>query len=831
MPLSLPILDDKPFARIAEEARALIPGTAPEWTDHNVHDPGITFIELFAWLAEIQHYRLDRTPAASYARFFSLVGVTPAGARAAEVTVNFEFSGMAQGPFVPANTKIWSVGNESLPFQTMRDLYLTGARLKRVVTKTTGREIVQTNAQANEVGHYEALGPAPAVGDALQLEFEPWFAEPQGQLTITLFEDDLPRRAPFSPGARGFEPSAKVRWEYRADSAAEPRPRWAPLDVIEDSTLSLSRSGELIFRPPAGPDAARHGQLRAVLSSGRYEIPPRIVSVRTNTIRARQVETIVNEDLKAGLGAADQIVRLKKAPVLIDPLVDDGEFQAGEVLDWDALLHRLKRAEKLYDSLLQKEALPRLEKEALSSLKKEILYVANKLRDVAGEIAKDLPKFTELLSEDDGDQSDRPGVDKEPPLTEEEKYFLAQAFDRLLSDPDFYQRPEFPGVQIPEEFLEAGRERTCRKQSYVRRFNRFLLQRVFPDLFVSDRLEVQVGLPAARVEDEPKSWSTWERVDNFLESAEDDRHYVFDPQTGVIRFGNGLNGRAPGPAELIRARFYRHSQLEKGNLSAGLKWQLALQLPPDTQTDRRENLAAAGGREKERLDETKTRAREVFRTQTAILTAGDYESLALNTPGLRVARVKVKPNFNPKLPKLRLPGEVTLIVLPQPPPRQAFPDAPPPEPGEGFLKTIRRHLEGRRLVTTNIHVIGPRYVPVKISGSVFLKKRTSETGARAKVNRALSEFFDPVFGGPDTGKGWPFGRAVFPSEISQQLAKLPEVDYVIGVALNDLKAGESLQLPYNGLPTSAPGGHSIKLVTFETRGQDTDSCEGGGGCG
>lgn len=810
MALLLPILDDKPFEQLVEEARALIPSTAPEWTDHNVHDPGITFIELFAWLAEIQHYRLNRTSAASYARFFSLVGVTPVGTRAAEVTVNFEFSALAQGLLVPANTKIWSIGNESLPFQTIRDLYLTSARLKRVVTKTIEREIVKTNAEENEVGHYEAFGPSPAVDDVLQLEFEQWFNGPQSQLTITLFEDDLPRRAPFSPGARGFEPSAKVRWEYRVDSAVDQSPRWAALNVIEDSTLSLSRSGDLIFRSPAEPDAATHRQLRAVLNAGRYEIPPRIISIRTNTIRARQVETIVNEDLGAGLGTADQVVRLKKAPVFIDPMVDDGPFHVGEVLDWDALLDRLQRAEDVFES----------------PLKETVLYVASKLREVAG----DLPESNELLTKDDSEQA---SGDEQTPLTGEEKYFLAQAFNTLLNKSDFYQRPEFPGVQIPEEFLEAGRDKSCRKQSYVRRFNRFLLQRVFPDLFVTDRLEVQVGLPAARVEDEPGSWSIWERVDNFLESGPDDRHYVLDPQTGTIQFGNGLNGRVPGRTELIRVRFYRHSHLEKGNLSANLQWALGSQLPPNTQIVKQVNLApATGGRKKEALDETRTRAREVFRTQTAILTAKDYESLAMNTPGLRVARAKIKPNFNPKLPKLQLPGEVTLIVLPQPPPRKAFPDAPPPEPSEGFLKTIRTHLDSRRMVTTNIHVIGPQYVPVKVSGSVFLKKRASETGARAKLNRVLSEFFDPVFGGPDKGRGWPFGRSVFPSEISQQLARLPEVDYVIEVALNDLKAGESLQLPYNGLPTPAPGGHSIKLVPFETGGQDANSSgEGGDGCG
>jgi hypothetical protein len=201
--------------------------------------------------------------------------------------------------------------------------------------------------------------------------------------------------------------------------------------------------------------------------------------------------------------------------------------------------------------------------------------------------------------------------------------------------------------------------------------------------------------------------------------------------------------------------------------------------------------------------------------------------------------VKVKPNFNPALHKLRLPGEITLIVLPQPPPRKAFPDAAPPEASAGFLRTVRNHVDSRRMVTTNIHVIGPRYLPVKVSGTVFLKKRASEAAARKSINEALAELFDPVFGGPDKGQGWPFGRPVFPSEISQRLARLPEVDYVMGVTLNDLKSGAPFELPYDGLPAFAPDNDLIKLVPFEargqvdgaTRGRGAGSCEGGDDCG
>src|SRR6267142_1186536 len=193
MALALPNLDDKSFSRLAEEARLLIPASAPEWTDHNVHDPGITFVELFAWLAEIEHYRLNRTATTSYERFFSLMGLSPLPAHAAEVSVPFEIDKLVTSIFIPSNTRLNAIGVESIPFQTLHDQYLSNAKVTRILTHGSGRETVQTLANTEEGGHFEAFGPAPVVGDFLVIEFDNWFTEPQAQLDITLFEADLPR--------------------------------------------------------------------------------------------------------------------------------------------------------------------------------------------------------------------------------------------------------------------------------------------------------------------------------------------------------------------------------------------------------------------------------------------------------------------------------------------------------------------------------------------------------------------------------------------------------------------------------------------------------------
>lgn len=77
--IELPILDDRTFDDFVNDARALIPSLTPAWTDHNPTDPGIILIELFAWLADIVMYRIDRVPDRSYRTFLELLrGAVPA---------------------------------------------------------------------------------------------------------------------------------------------------------------------------------------------------------------------------------------------------------------------------------------------------------------------------------------------------------------------------------------------------------------------------------------------------------------------------------------------------------------------------------------------------------------------------------------------------------------------------------------------------------------------------------------------------------------------------------------------------------------------------------
>lgn len=73
MPLQLPNLDDRSYTDLVTEARQLIPVYDPDWTNHNPSDPGITLIELFAYLTEMLLYRLDRVTLENQRRFLKLL--------------------------------------------------------------------------------------------------------------------------------------------------------------------------------------------------------------------------------------------------------------------------------------------------------------------------------------------------------------------------------------------------------------------------------------------------------------------------------------------------------------------------------------------------------------------------------------------------------------------------------------------------------------------------------------------------------------------------------------------------------------------------------------
>jgi predicted phage baseplate assembly protein len=68
-------LDDRTFNDLVEECLLRIPRYCPEWTNHNPGDPGITLIELFAWLTDQMLMRFNQVPRRNYVAFLELLGI------------------------------------------------------------------------------------------------------------------------------------------------------------------------------------------------------------------------------------------------------------------------------------------------------------------------------------------------------------------------------------------------------------------------------------------------------------------------------------------------------------------------------------------------------------------------------------------------------------------------------------------------------------------------------------------------------------------------------------------------------------------------------------
>lgn len=142
MPIKPPNLDDRRYADIVREARALIPQYCPEWTNLSDADPGITLVQLFAWMTEMTIYRLNRVPDKTYVHFLNFIGEERRDALPAIVPITFAPSGKAQTlielpPYTRCSTRQVS-GSEALHYLTTDALTVHDAKIERVVAARAG---------------------------------------------------------------------------------------------------------------------------------------------------------------------------------------------------------------------------------------------------------------------------------------------------------------------------------------------------------------------------------------------------------------------------------------------------------------------------------------------------------------------------------------------------------------------------------------------------------------------------------------------------------------------------------------------------------------------
>lgn len=142
MPIKPPNLDDRRYDDIVREARALIPQYCPDWTNLSDADPGMTLVQLFAWMTEMTVFRLNQVPDKTYVHFLNFIGEERRTAQPAEVPVTFSlFTEEAGAAEVPPFSRVSTVaerGGEALHFLTTDRLTVHGATIDRVVAVVGG---------------------------------------------------------------------------------------------------------------------------------------------------------------------------------------------------------------------------------------------------------------------------------------------------------------------------------------------------------------------------------------------------------------------------------------------------------------------------------------------------------------------------------------------------------------------------------------------------------------------------------------------------------------------------------------------------------------------
>ncbi len=237
-----PDLDDRTWQDLVNQAIALIPQYAPQWTDQNPSDLGMALVELFAFLVEGLTYRLNLVPDKNYIAFLNLLGITLDPAVPAQVYLTY--SAWPAAVTVPKGTQAQTQGTETrAPVVFEADEAVTVLP----IDLTTAVELPKshTSASASYFNVSSSLTTAPAggltvtvpVGDAylLCLGFDHATAA-EIALRIQLFDP-----IKLEPGVTPPTPQATIAWSY-STGTTDPV-QWLDITPVVDGTNGLQADG------------------------------------------------------------------------------------------------------------------------------------------------------------------------------------------------------------------------------------------------------------------------------------------------------------------------------------------------------------------------------------------------------------------------------------------------------------------------------------------------------------------------------------------------------------------------------------------------------------
>ncbi|HKP75259.1 MAG TPA: putative baseplate assembly protein, partial [Longimicrobiaceae bacterium] len=391
MPLPTPILDDRSWQQLRDELVRRIPVYNPEWTDHNASDPGITLLELFAYLGETLLFRFNQIPEATRLEFLRLLRVPMRPAVPARAMVALSIA-QPHEVLVPIGTET-KAGNVS--FETGDEVnvfpLLARAVRKETAPAPTGEEAkiyadaaIEAVRAAGDLTEGEV--PVYYVSDVLPedpsvpgFQARDFGATVDGILWVAVLktkDTDLARLGDAllnlgfipdpvildmedvegCPGAGNDEPTDEVSWEISTAEARNGKPYYAPLVVAGDTTRGLARQGVVRLRLPHDPLTGGIPAFDDPDLEGTGDLPPvlddeeltadllfwirayrrksgrplgRVLWVGANASEVTQVRTARTELLGTGNGGAAQTFALANRPLVAGSLQLQVEEEGG----------------------------------------------------------------------------------------------------------------------------------------------------------------------------------------------------------------------------------------------------------------------------------------------------------------------------------------------------------------------------------------------------------------------------------------------------------------------------------------------------------------------
>ncbi|WP_440956064.1 putative baseplate assembly protein [Methanosarcina sp. Mfa9] len=315
------------------------------------------------------------------------------------------------------------------------------------------------------------------------------------------------------------------------------------------------------------------------------------------------------------------------------------------------------------------------------------------------------------------------------------------------------------------------------------------------------------------------TWVLWTEVDDFFDSAPDDRHYILDHATGKVRFGDGIKGMVP-PAggNNIRAFTYQAGGGEQGNVKAR---EIKTLKSAVGGVDKVSNpIVADGGADTATLEQMLEIGPAMLSHRDRAVSEEDFEWLAREA-SRKIVKVKCLPNTFPAAASdssnssnkyRRKAGCVTLIVVPDS-------KEDKPVPSLELRTKVQKHLEAHCANTLafseSVYVSGPSYVEIGVKVDIFVTSVDVAFRVESEARKKLKAFFHPLTGG-SLGEGWDFGRNVSASDIYALLEGIEGVDHVENLELvsdgniNETTDSDLVEIYQHSLV--ANGTHTVNVI-------------------